>query len=192
MARSMAARASSSSTPASSKRIRPGGTTATHSSGVPLPEPMRVSAGLWVTGLSGNTRIQTFPPRRTWRVMAIRAASIWRAVSHPGSRAWMPKSPKATDAPPLAWPFNRPRCVLGGLAFLGINMSVRLLAEVRGLVVLVAVLPLHLLVLGELALQVVGLGRRGQQVGRGRLGLLGLLLDLRLGLRARLRLRPSL
>ena len=60
-----AARASSSSTPASSKRIRPGCTTATHSSGLPFPEPIRVSAGLWVTGLSGKTRIQTLPPRLT-------------------------------------------------------------------------------------------------------------------------------
>src|ERR1700722_16598603 len=172
MARSMAARASSSSTPASSKRIRPGGTTATHSSGVPLPEPMRVSAGLWVTGLSGKTRIQTFPPRLTWRVMAIRAASIWRAVSHPGSIAWIPKSPNDTAAPPLAWPFRRPRCVLRCLTFLGINMSVRLLAEVRGLVVLVTVLPFHLFVLGQLTLEVVGLGRRHrQEVGhRGFLG----------------------
>ena len=65
MARSMAARANSSSTPANSKSTRPGCTTATHSSGLPLPEPMRVSAGFWVTGLSGNTRIHTFPPRFT-------------------------------------------------------------------------------------------------------------------------------
>src|SRR5580698_9884451 len=171
MALSMAARASSSSTPASSKRIRPGCTTATHSSGLPLPDPIRVSAGLWVTGLSGKTRIQTFPPRLTWRVMAIRAASIWRAVSHPGSIAWIPKSPNDTAAPPLAWPFRRPRCVLRCLTFLGINMSVRFLAEVRGLMVLVAVLALHLLVLGQLALQVVRLGRRnGQEIGHRSLG----------------------
>src|SRR5271156_82031 len=104
--------------------------------------------------------------------MAIRAASIWRAVSQPGSSACIPKSPNATDVPPLAWPESRPRCVLRCLTFLGINISVRLLAEVRGLVVLVAVLALHLLVLGQLAIQVVGLGRRGQQVGRGCLGLL--------------------
>src|ERR1700722_6569160 len=103
--------------------------------------------------------------------MAIRAASIWRAVSQPGSKAWIPKSPNATDAPPLAWPESRPRCVLRCLTFLGINISVRLLAEVRGLVVLVPVLALHLLVLGQLAIQVVGLGRRRKQVGRGRLGL---------------------
>ena len=70
--------------------IRPGLTTATQRSGLPLPEPMRVSAGFSVTGLSGNTLIQTLPPRLMWRVMAIRAASIWRAVIQPGSRAWMP------------------------------------------------------------------------------------------------------
>src|SRR5580698_4788865 len=71
----------------------------------------------------------------------------------------MPKSPKATAAPPLAWPLKRPRCCLRCLTFLGINMSVRLLAEVRSLMVLVAVLTFHFLVLGQLAFQVVGLGR---------------------------------
>src|ERR1700683_3169740 len=171
MARSMAARASSSSTPASSKSTRPGWTTATHSSGLPLPEPMRVSAGFWVTGLSGKTRIHTLPPRLTWRVMAIRAASIWRAVSQPGSVAWIPKSPKATEVPPLAAPVRRPRCVLRCLTFLGINMSVGLPAEVRRLVVFV-VLALHLLVAVQLALQLVGLGRLRQQVGHRLLGLL--------------------
>ena len=70
--------------------MRPGLTTATHDSGFPLPEPMRVSAGFCVTGLSGNTVIQTLPPRLMWRVIAIRAASIWRLVSQPGSSAWIP------------------------------------------------------------------------------------------------------
>src|SRR6516165_12289945 len=164
MARSMAARASGSSTPASSKSTRPGWTTATHSSGLPLPEPMRVSAGFWVTGLSGKTRIHTLPPRLTWRVMAIRAASIWRAVSQPGSSAWIPKSPKETAVPPFAAPVRRPRWVLRCLTFLGISMSIRLLAEVRCLVMLVAGLPLHLLVLGQLALQFVGLVGLRQQI----------------------------
>ena len=68
----------------SSNRMRPGLTTATQRSGLPLPEPMRVSAGFSVTGLSGKTLIQTLPPRLMWRVMAIRAASIWRAVIQPG------------------------------------------------------------------------------------------------------------
>src|SRR5437879_4788779 len=89
IARSRASRARGSPTPASSNMTRPGFTTATHRSGLPLPEPMRVSAGFSVTGLSGKMRIHTLPPRFTWRVMAIRAASIWRAVIHAGSRAWM-------------------------------------------------------------------------------------------------------
>src|SRR5438045_3059576 len=90
MARSMASLARGSGTPESSNMMRPGRTGATQRSGLPLPEPMRVSAGFSVTGLSGKIVIHTFPPRFTWRVMAIRAASIWRAVIQPGSRAWMP------------------------------------------------------------------------------------------------------
>src|SRR5438552_10981200 len=90
MARSMASRASGSGTPDSSNMMRPGRTGATQCSGLPFPEPMRVSAGFSVTGLSGKIVIQTLPPRLTWRVMAIRAASIWRAVIQPGSRAWIP------------------------------------------------------------------------------------------------------
>src|SRR5579871_4135236 len=104
--------------------------------------------------------------------MAIRAASIWRAVSQPGSVAWIPKSPKATEVPPLAAPVRRPRCVLRCLTFLGINMSVRLPAEVGRLVVLVPILALHVLVLTQLALQLVGLGRVRQQVGNRLLGFL--------------------
>src|SRR5690606_36904179 len=53
MARVIASRASSSSTPATSNRTRPGLTFATHHSGDPLPEPMRVSAGFFVSGRSG-------------------------------------------------------------------------------------------------------------------------------------------
>src|SRR5688500_13928566 len=49
----MASRASGSGTPASSNITRPGFTTATQPSGEPLPEPMRVSAGFFVKGLSG-------------------------------------------------------------------------------------------------------------------------------------------
>jgi hypothetical protein len=37
---------------------------------------MRTSAGFWEIGLSGNTRIQTRPPRLMWRLIARRAASI--------------------------------------------------------------------------------------------------------------------
>src|SRR5690606_29451855 len=53
IARVIASRASCSSTPATSKRTRPGLTFATHHSGEPLPEPMRVSAGFFVSGRSG-------------------------------------------------------------------------------------------------------------------------------------------
>src|ERR1019366_7722030 len=69
-------------------------TTATQCSGLPLPEPILVSAGFCVTGLSGKTRIQTLPPRLTWRVMAIRAASIWRAVTQAGSEPLAPIVPE--------------------------------------------------------------------------------------------------
>src|ERR1700736_2017442 len=63
-------------TPSISKRTRPGLTRATHNSGVPLPEPMRTSAGFFDTGRSGKIRIQTRPARFMWRVSARRAASI--------------------------------------------------------------------------------------------------------------------
>jgi hypothetical protein len=51
---------------------------------------MRVSAGFWVTGLSGKMLIQTLPPRLILRVIAIRAASICRLVSQPASRDLSP------------------------------------------------------------------------------------------------------
>src|SRR5262245_49982505 len=85
-----ASRAVPSVTPSSSNMMRPGLTRATHSSGAPLPEPMRTSAGFLVTGTSGKTRIQTRPVRFMPRVMARRAASIWRAVSRSGSIALRP------------------------------------------------------------------------------------------------------
>src|SRR5690606_8350006 len=53
MARVSAPRASSSETPETSNSTRPGLTLATHHSGDPLPEPMRVSAGFLVSGRSG-------------------------------------------------------------------------------------------------------------------------------------------
>src|SRR5215213_8106986 len=62
-ARRRASSACAFGTPATSNKTRPGLTTATQYSGLPLPDPMRVSAGLCVTGLSGKMRIQTLPPR---------------------------------------------------------------------------------------------------------------------------------
>ena len=69
---------------------RPGLTTATQPSGEPLPEPIRVSAGFFVTGLSGKRLIQTFPLRRILLVAAMRAASICRFVTQPASSALSP------------------------------------------------------------------------------------------------------
>src|SRR5262245_17937813 len=86
----IASRASFSEMPSISKRTFPGRTTQTHCSGAPLPFPMRVSCGFLVIGLSGNTRVQIFPPRATNRVIATRAASIWRSVSQQGSSAFSP------------------------------------------------------------------------------------------------------
>ncbi|EAQ68550.1 ribosomal protein [Synechococcus sp. RS9917] len=88
-ARRMASRAMDSviSAPPISNSTRPGLITATQNSGLPLPEPMRVSAGRIVIGLSGKIRIQILPPRLTWRVMARRLASIWREVIQPHSWA---------------------------------------------------------------------------------------------------------
>src|SRR5215471_5234073 len=86
----IASRASFSLTPSISNSTRPGRTTATHCSGAPLPLPMRVSCGFLVIGLSGNTRTQIFPPRAIDRVIATRAASIWRSVSQHGSMAFNP------------------------------------------------------------------------------------------------------
>src|SRR5213079_119422 len=100
-------------------------------SGLPLPEPMRVSAGFLVMGLSGSTRIQILPPRLTWRVMAIRAASICRAVTQPASRACSPKSPKEIFCPRVARPRRRPRCCFLYLTFFGIIMMRFLLMSWR-------------------------------------------------------------
>src|SRR5919106_1975980 len=112
-----------SGTPDISNMTRPGFTTATQWSGAPLPEPMRTSAGFFVTGLSGKTRIQTRPPRLMWWVIARRAASIWRLVSQQTSSAMRPKSPKLTVVPPFAIPARRPRWTLRCLTRLGISIG---------------------------------------------------------------------
>src|SRR3954447_21241475 len=121
-ARRMASRASGSGTPASSNITRPGLTTATQPSGEPLPEPIRVSAGFCVIGLSGKMLIQTLPPRLILRVIAIRAASIWRLVIQPRSSVLRPYSPNSTRVPPLALPARRPRCCLRCFTRLGVSM----------------------------------------------------------------------
>src|SRR5215472_15322566 len=112
--------------------MRPGFTTATQYSGAPFPLPMRVSAGFFVTGLSGKIRIHTLPPRFTKRVIAIRPASICRSVIQAGSSVFKPKSPNSSDEPRQALPFMRPRCCLRYFTFFGINMVQVLLDARRG------------------------------------------------------------
>src|ERR687897_475562 len=122
-ARRIASCAVASETPDSSNITRPGRTTATHHSGEPLPEPMRVSAGFLVTGLSGNRLTQTLPPRLMLRVIAIRAASIWRFVSQPASRVLRPYSPNSTFCWARDSPGLRPRCCRRYLTRLGDSIS---------------------------------------------------------------------
>src|SRR3954465_2686751 len=88
----------------------PGWISQTKYSGLPLPLPMRTSAGLDEIGLSGNTRIQIRPPRLMWRDMARRAASSCRAVRRPRVVAFRPYSPNETLLPRVATPVLRPFC----------------------------------------------------------------------------------
>src|SRR6195256_2262331 len=110
-------------TPSISKITRPGLTRATHNSGVPLPEPMRTSAGFFDTGTSGKIRIQTRPARFMWRVSARRAASIWRAVTRSGSIAFRPNWPNDNVAPEVATPWIRPLCAFRNFVFFGCIMA---------------------------------------------------------------------
>src|SRR5215204_4538730 len=121
-ARRIASRASGSGTPASSNITRPGLTTATQPSGLPLPEPMRVSAGFLVKDLSGKTLIQTLPPRLILRVMAMRAASIWRLEIQPASSDFSPYSPNCTVVWPRDIPRRRPRWTLRCFVRFGVSI----------------------------------------------------------------------
>src|ERR1700693_2866079 len=67
-------------------------------------------------------RIQTRPPRLMWRVIARRAASIWRAVKRPRAVAFRPNSPKLTLAPTVATPLLRPFCSLRYLRLAGCSI----------------------------------------------------------------------
>ena len=67
--------------------------------------------------------MKILPPRFTLRARVTRAASIWRFVTQPGSRALSPKSPNASVDPRSAMPFMRPRWVLRYLTRLGISMT---------------------------------------------------------------------
>src|SRR5436309_9441685 len=111
-------------TPPISKRTRPGLMTATQPSGAPLPLPMRVSAGFLVTDLSGKTRMNTWPPRRTNRVITRRAASICRFDIQAASEACRPNSPKARSLPWVATPVRRPRWTFRYLTRAGRHMPI--------------------------------------------------------------------
>src|SRR5579883_3537934 len=67
-ASSNASRAVGPGTPSSSNMMRPGLTRQIQNSGLPLPLPMRTSAGFTDTGTSGKMRIHTRPTRLMWRV----------------------------------------------------------------------------------------------------------------------------
>src|SRR5687768_776687 len=68
-------------------------------------------------------RIQMRPPRLMWRVIARRAASIWRAVRRPRPTAFRPNSPKLTLLPRVALPVLRPFCSLRYLRLAGCSTS---------------------------------------------------------------------
>src|SRR5687768_15266113 len=115
--------ASGSRTPSISNSTLPGWISATKYSGLPLPLPMRTSAGFDDTGLSGKMRIQMRPPRLMWRDMARRAASSCRAVRRPRVVALRPYSPNDTLAPRVATPVLRPFCCLRYLVRAGCSMA---------------------------------------------------------------------
>src|ERR1700719_3030183 len=71
-------------------------------------------------------RIHTCQSRFMWRVMARRAASIWRAVRRSGSIALRPNWPKLSVAPEVAAPLIRPLCALRNLVRIGCSMELRL------------------------------------------------------------------
>ena len=113
----------SSLTPSISNMIRPGWTRAAQKSIEPLPLPIRTSVGLDETGTSGKIRIQTRPWRFMCRVIARRAASIWRAVTRSGSVAFRANEPKFRLNPPFASPWMRPLCCLRNLVRFGCSIS---------------------------------------------------------------------
>src|ERR1700722_17422875 len=112
----------------------PGLTTAAQYSGSPLPLPMRVSAGIAVTDLCGNTRMYSRPsPRRNWATVT-RPASIASADSQPPSSDCKPNSPCATVLPRQALPLTRPRWFLRYLTRLGICGIGRVLRQIIAVV----------------------------------------------------------
>src|SRR5262245_37260060 len=106
--------------PATSNSTMPGFTTAAQYSGSPLPLPMRVSAGIAVTDLCGNTRIYSRPSPRIVCEAVTRPASIASALSQPPSSDCKPNSPNDTALPRDALPFTFPRWLFLNFTRLGI------------------------------------------------------------------------
>src|SRR6185436_7189314 len=113
--------AAASVTPPNSYKIVPGRITAAQNSGSPLPLPMRVSSGIDVIDLCGNTRTYNRPSPRMYCVAAIRPASIVWALTQPPSTACKPYSPKTTRWPRVALPFIRPLWFFRCFTRLGIS-----------------------------------------------------------------------
>src|SRR6185312_6898259 len=113
--------AAASATPPNSYRIVPGRITAAQNSGSPLPLPMRVSSGIDVIDLCGNTRTYSRPSPRMYCVAATRPASIVWALTQPPSTACNPNSPKTTRCPRVALPFIRPLWFFRCFTRLGIS-----------------------------------------------------------------------
>src|SRR5262245_23607277 len=150
----------------------PGLTTAAQYSGSPFPLPMRVSSGMDVTDLCGNTRMYSRPSPRTECVAVMRPASMASALSQPPSVACSPKSPNDTVLPRLALPFILPRWLFRNFTRLGISGI--------GVFSLQVVAVVHPDLDADVALGGLGLGeavldprpQRGQRNAAG-LGLLG-------------------
>src|ERR1035437_4402826 len=70
-----------------------------------------------------------------WRGVGTRAASSWRLVIQPSSRACNPNSPKETFAPRVVSPFMWPRMNLRCLTRLGLSMGSGLLPDFVGIAV---------------------------------------------------------
>src|SRR5690242_15859591 len=89
---------------------------------------MRTSAGFFVTGLCGKTRIQSLPLRLRWREIVTRAASICWPVIGPRLRDCRPNSPNESVLPRLALPARVPFIDLRYLVRAGARaMAVRFL-----------------------------------------------------------------
>src|SRR5262245_64284380 len=159
--------------PAISNSTMPGFTTAAQYSGSPLPFPMRVSAGMAVTDLLGNTRMYSRPSPRTECAAVMRPASMASALSQPPSRACSPYSPNVTRLPRVALPFTLPRWLFRYFTRLGMSGIGRLLG-----VQVVPVVDPHLdadvalggLGLGEPVLDLGPQGRKRDAAGHAALG----------------------